>query len=77
LPSATQGVGHFGVRNNPPRVCVREAGLDGLEHVQVIEDLIQGAVLGKTIEKITDGLFRLHFGDHLNASNSTPKSTPR
>jgi hypothetical protein len=50
LPSAAQRVGHFGVGNDPTRVRIREASLNGLEYVQVIQDLVQGTVLGKTIK---------------------------
>jgi hypothetical protein len=50
LPFAAQRVGHFGVGNNPTSVCIREASLDGLEYVQVVEDLVEGTVLGKAIK---------------------------
>jgi hypothetical protein len=58
------------MRDDPPAFCIRQASLNGLKHVEMIRDFLEGAVLGKTVEKVADGLF-----DRPGQLNSEPNDT--
>lgn len=49
------------MRHRPAGFDIRSATLDGLENVQMVLHVFQAAVIGQSVEKISDGLFRLHL----------------
>lgn len=60
---------HFGdnlfVRNEPTSIAIRQALIDGLHHVEVVQHIVQAAILWQSVEKSPNGLFGRH--EHLNA----------
>src|SRR3990172_2181616 len=58
-PFPTELFGDLGVREDVAVGCLGPSPLDRLNNVEVIEDVFQAAVVGKAIEKLSDGLLGL------------------
>lgn len=48
------------VRNEPPSRTIRQAPIDGLHHVEVVQHVVQAAVVWQFVEKSPNGVFGRH-----------------
>ena len=48
------------MRKGAPLLDVSPTTRDGLQNVEMVKNIIQGAVVWKSVEKISDGSLRLH-----------------
>lgn len=55
-------LGDLLVRDRTTRVDVREASIDSLEDIEVIEDVLDGAFVGQAIEELANGVLGLQEG---------------
>ncbi len=49
------------MRYRPTRVCIGQPTPNGLQDVQMVLNVVQGAVIGQAVEKLPNSLFCIHF----------------
>ena len=47
------------MRQSPPGLGILKASLDGSDHVEMVEDILERAVVGEPVQQISYGIFRL------------------
>jgi len=52
---------HVLVRYRPTGLGISPSARYGLQHVQMVLHIIQAAVVGQSVKKLSDGLLRLQF----------------
>ncbi len=68
-PFPAKLLGDLLVRDGPAGLGVGEAARDGLDDVKMVENFVQAAIIGETIQQFPRGLFGLH--SHLGSKRMT------
>ena len=68
-PFATELGRDLFVRNDPTDGTVSETTIDGLDDVEVVQDIVQAAIVGQSVEERAHGVFDGHSS--LNKKNAS------
>ena len=66
LPSTSKRFRYFGVGNDSTGVSIREPLLDRPNDVQVVKDVVEAAIVGQAIQKVSNLLLGFHIA-HLDS----------
>jgi hypothetical protein len=67
---------HLRVGNEPPGLGVGDPLGKTLEDIEVVEDIVQSAIIGKLVEKVSNGSLRFH-GAYDSTGDGPPPAAQR